>query len=191
MNATACSVIAVVLFLGLIPTAVGAQRQGAVSIEEKTPGLLEQAQFPAAPARLKAMAEVPGARVAAATIERRIDRLVYSFDLAYPDSGMVEHVQIDAMSGEIILVEYCIGVDDQGRLHMNAAPELAAEVKVGFVAARKTALAEVANGHLIGSALRVQESRHLFVFDIEVSRDSVLKQVLVDAYSGHLVSVQP
>jgi uncharacterized membrane protein YkoI len=191
MNATTRSLVAAVLFLGLLQASVAAQRQGAVPIREQTTGLLAQAQFPAAPARLKAMAQVPGARIAAATIERRTDRLVYSFDLEYPDDGMVEHVQIDATSGEIILVEYCIEVDDRGRLHINAAPELVAEAKVGFVAARETALAEVANGRLIGSVLRVQPTGHLYVFDIEVSRDSVIKQVLVDAYSGHLVSVQP
>jgi uncharacterized membrane protein YkoI len=104
---------------------------------------------------------------------------------------MVEHVQIDAMNGKIILVEYCVKLDDRGRFQIKAAPELVAEVRITFVAARETALAEIPTGHLVESALRVQQSRHLYVFEIKVSEDSVIKRVLVDAYSGDLVSVQP
>jgi uncharacterized membrane protein YkoI len=137
------------------------------------------------------MAQVPGARIVAATIERHADQLLYSFDLEYPDNGMVEHVQIDAVSGDIILVEYCVELDEKGGLRIKAAPELVTEVRVGFVAARETALAQVPNGYLVESALRVQQSWHVFVFDIEVSGDSVSKQVLVDSYSGNLISVQP
>ena len=191
MNTTACSLIAGIFFLGFVPTSVAAQQQGAVPIEEQTSGLLAQAQFPATRARLKAMAEVPGARIAAATIERRTNRLVYTFDLEYPDDGITEHVQIDAMSGEIILVEYCIEVDNVGRVHVNAAPELVAEVKVGFERARDKALAEIADGRLIGSALRVQPTRRLYVFEIVASGDSVIKRVLGDTYTGHLVPMQP
>ena len=191
MKATTRFLVAGVLFLGLAPTLGTAQQRGLVPIHEQTPGLLAQAKFPQAPARLNAMAQIPGARIVAATIERRDNRLVYSFDLDYPDNGMVEHVQIDAMSGEIILVEYCVKLDERGRWQVKAAPELVAEVRITFVAARETALAEVPNGHLVESALRVQQSRHLYVFDIKVSEDSVIRRVLVDAYSGDLVSVQP
>ncbi len=191
MKATTRSLLTSVLFLGLVPALVSAQQRGAIPIHEQTPGLLARAQFPPAPARLNAMAQVPGARIVAATIERRADQLVYSFDLEYPENGMVEHVQVDAMSGEIILVEYCVQLDEKGELRIRAAPELVTEVLVGFEAARETALAEVPDGQLVESALRVQQSRHLYVFDIGVSGDSVIKQVLVDAYSGNLVSVQP
>lgn len=191
MKATTRSLVTGVLFLSLVPVLVNAQQRGAVPIHEQTPGLLAQAQFPPAHARLNATAQVPGARIVAATIARQADRLVYSFDLEYPENEMVEHVQIDAMSGEIILVEYCVDLDEKGELRIKAAPELVTEVLVGFVAARQTALAEVPNGHLVESALRVQQSRHLYVFDIGVSGDSVIKQVLVDAYSGNLVSARP
>ncbi len=191
MNTTACSLIASILFLGFVPTSIVAQQQAAVPIEEQTSGLLAQAQFPATSARLKAMAEVPGARIAAATIERRTNRLVYTFDLEYPNDGITEHVQIDATNGETILVEYCIEVDDAGRVHVNAAPELVAEVKVGFERAREKALAEVADGRLIGSALRVQPTRRLYVFEIAAGGDSDIKQVLVDTYTGQLVPAQP
>ncbi len=191
MKATTRSLVAGLLFLGLTPLSVTAQQQGAVPIQEQTPGLLAQAQFPAAPARLNAMAQVPGARIVAAAIDRRANQLVYSFDLEYPDNGTVEHVQIDAISGEVILVEYCVKLDEKGELRIKAAPELVTVVRIGFLAARDTAMAEVPGGHLVESALRVHQSRNLYVFDIEVSEDSVIRQVLVDAYSGNLVSVQP
>ena len=191
MKATTRFLVAGVLFLGLAPTLGTAQQRGLVPIHEQTPGLLAQAKFPQAPARLNAMAQIPGARIVAATIERRDNRLVYSFDLEYPDNGTVEHVQVDATSGEITLVEYCVRLDEKGELQIRAAQELVTEVQVSFVAARHTALAIVPNGHLMHSALRVQLSRRLYVFDIGVTGDSVIKQVLVDAYTGDVVSVQP
>lgn len=190
MNTTTRSLLAGVLFLGLVPASVTAQ-QGAVPVREQTPGLLAQARVHPAPARLNAMSQVPGSRIVSATIERQDDRLVYSFDLEYPENGMVEHVQIDAVSGEIVLVEFCIELDANGNLSIKAAPELVTEVRVGFLSARETALAEVPNGQLVDSALRVQKQKHLYVFDIEVGADSETKQVLVDAYTGDLVSVQP
>jgi len=191
MKATTRSLVTGVLFVGLVPALVTAQQRGAVPIHEQTPGLLAEAKVPPAPARLNAMAQLPGARIVAATIEHRDNLLVYSFDLDYPDNGMVEHVQIDAMSGEIILVEYCVELDKKGRPQIKASPELVTEVQVGFVAAREAALAEVPNGQLLEGALRVQPLRHLYVFDIKVSGDSVIKRVLIDAYTGDLVSVQP
>jgi uncharacterized membrane protein YkoI len=137
------------------------------------------------------MAQVPGARIVAGTIERQADRLVYSFDLGYPDNGMAEHVQIDATSGEIVLVEYCIKLDERGQYQVNAAPELVAQVEITFADARAKALAEFRNGQLARSALRVQGSGHLYVLDIEVTGDSVAKRILIDAYSGKLVSIMP
>jgi uncharacterized membrane protein YkoI len=191
VKASTHSLIVGLLVLGLASPSASAQQRGAVPIHEQTSGLLAEAQFPAAPARLNAMAQVPGARIVAATIERHAEQLIYSFDLEYPDNGMLEHVQINAVSGEIILVEYCVKLDEKGELRIKAAPELVTEVRVGFLGARGKAMAEVPGGRLVESALRVQRSRHLYVFDIEVSEGSAMRQVLVDAYSGDVVSVEP
>jgi len=178
----------VVVSLCLSPGVGTAQ---AVPIREETPGLLAQAKVAPTSARLAAFAELPGAQMVAATIERLGNRLVYSFDLKYADHGGNEHVVIDAISGKPIYIEYCVELDSEGNLVMAAAPEIVADTRAHFVAARNTALAQVPEGHMVRSRLRVQPSFWVYLFDIEVGDGPLTKRVLIRASTGAVISVQP
>ena len=188
MRATKHVLTAAVVSLCLLPEVGTAQ---VVPIREETPGLLAQAKIAPASARLAAFAELPGALMVAATIERLDNRLVYSFDLKYADRGGNEHVKIDAMSGKPVYVEYCVELDSEGNIVMTAAPEIVADTRAHFLPARNTALAQVPEGHIVRSRLRVQPSFWVYLFDIEVGDGPLTKRVLIIASTGKVMSVQP
>jgi len=123
----------------------------------------------------------------AATIERLGGHLVYSFDLRYAGHDGTEQVQIDAISGDVVCVAYCVKLDAAGDIVMTASPELVAMARIGFVAARDSALAQVEDGHVVCSRLRVEGSRQVYVFDIEIGKDATVERVLIDAYSGAVI----
>ncbi|KPJ84280.1 MAG: hypothetical protein AMS18_17000, partial [Gemmatimonas sp. SG8_17] len=52
---------------------------------------------------------------------------------------------------------------------------------------RDSALAQVEDGHVVCSRLRVEGSRQVYVFDIEIGKDATVERVLIDAYSGAVI----
>ncbi len=189
MRATTHVLATAVVSLCLSPVVGTAQTP--VPIREQTPGLLAQAKIAPSSARLAAFAELPGARMVAATIQRSGNRLVYSFDLTYVDEGGIEHVVIDAMSGKTVCVEYCVELDSDGNIVMTAPPEIAIDTRAHFVAARNAALAQVSKGHIVRSRLRVQQSAWVYLFDIEVGDGLLTKRVVIQASTGAVISVHP
>lgn len=185
MKLTTHGLLAALLSLCL-SAVVGAQAP--VPIREQTPGLLTQAKIAPASARLAAFAEFPGAKIVSAAIERRDSRLVYVFDLKHSDHFGNEHVEIDAMSGEAVNIEYCVQVDRDGNVVLKAAPEIVAQARIRFVAARDTALARAGGGHILSSRLRVLPSPALFLFDVAVGGEpTVTERVAILASTGSVV----
>ncbi len=188
MTATTRLVTGAVVSLLLLPA--GALAQTPVSIREQTPGLLAQAKVAPAAARLAAFAEIPGAQMVSAAIERRGDQLVYVFDLKYADHASYERVEIDAVNGNPVSIEYCVQLDSHGNIVTIAPPELVAHARARFAAARDSALARVPDGRVARSSLRVEQSRRSYVFDIEVGEEPIATRVLVAATTGAVVSVE-
>jgi len=186
MKVTTLMVTATMLGCGLALGEGIAQAQP-IPIREQTLGLLAEAGVSPAAARLAAFAEVPGAQMVAGTIERLADQLVYSFDLKYAGHDGTEQVQIDAKTGKVVCVAYCVGLDAAGDIVMTASPELVAKARISFVAARDSALARVEGGHVVCSRLRVQQSRQVYVFDVEVGETPEVDQILVDANTGAVI----
>jgi uncharacterized membrane protein YkoI len=187
MKATIHIVAATAAILCISPAISLAQEP--TPIREQSPGLLAQAKVAPAVARLTAFAELPGARIVGATIERVDDRLVYSFELNYPGHMGNEQVRIDATSGQLVCVEYCVELDTDGDIVMAAAPEIVADVRVKLPTVRETALASVPEGQVVRSSLRVQQERWVYVFDIE-AEDGVVKRVLVNPWTGNVLSIE-
>lgn len=187
MRATIHVVAVTAAIVCMSPTISLAQEP--VPIREQTPGLLAQAKVAPTVARLAAFAEVPGAQIVAATIELVDKRLVYSFELNYPGHTGNERVQIDAASGKMVCIEYCVELDADGEIVMAASPEIVADVRVKLSTVQETALASVPKGHVVHSGLRVQQDRWVYVFDIE-TEEGTAKRVLVNPWTGNVISIE-
>ena len=68
-------------------------------------------------------------------------------------------------------------------------PGLLAQAKIKPDDARKTALAKVA-GHLRSMEIEEEKGKLVYAFDIKVAHQSGLEEVVVDATTGEVISVQ-
>ncbi len=88
------------LILGLSPILTPTQLQA------KDKSKLEaQAKVTRADAEKTALAKVPHGTVKEAELEKEHGKLVWSFDIATPDSKNITEVQVDALTGEVVSVE--------------------------------------------------------------------------------------
>jgi uncharacterized membrane protein YkoI len=124
----------------------------------------------------------------AGEIRREEDRLVYSFDLKFKGHQGVEHVQIDALTGQVLCLEYTVERDHQGNFIVEGPDDLVSLVKASFATAHAAAEAVSHGGHVVGWRLRVQQSREIYVFDIDVGAGHSLEHVSIDANSGAVVA---
>ena len=67
--------------------------------------LQTQAKISKETAERTALAKVPGGTIKEAEIEKEHGKLIWSFDVATPDSKDITEVNVDAMSGEVVSVE--------------------------------------------------------------------------------------
>lgn len=67
-------------------------------------------------------------------------------------------------------------------------PGLLAQATVTPDAARKLALAQVANGRIAEQEIEMERGRLAYSFDIKVPRRSGIEEVLIDAKSGALIA---
>jgi uncharacterized membrane protein YkoI len=77
-----------------------------VVLREERPGLLARAKITEAEARALALARVPTGRIVDAELEEEDGRLVYAYDLEVDGQPGTIDVEIDAMTGEVLGVEY-------------------------------------------------------------------------------------
>ena len=54
---------------------------------------------------MTALARVPGGTIEELELEREHGKLVWSFDIAQPDSANIEEVQVDARTGAVAAME--------------------------------------------------------------------------------------
>ena len=67
--------------------------------------LLKQATITQADATKTALAKVPNGTIKESELEMEHGKLVWSFDIATPDSKDITEVQVDAKTGKIVSVE--------------------------------------------------------------------------------------
>ena len=72
---------------------------------EKQAKLTAEAKVSQADARATASARVPNGTVKEAEIEKEHGKLIWSFDMATPDSTDITEVNVDAMTGQVVSVE--------------------------------------------------------------------------------------
>src|SRR5262249_31779480 len=67
--------------------------------------LMSKAKISQADAQAKASARVPNGTIKESEIEKEHGKLIWSFDMATPDSTDITEVNVDAMTGDIVSVE--------------------------------------------------------------------------------------
>ncbi|MDR3456159.1 MAG: PepSY domain-containing protein [Verrucomicrobiae bacterium] len=67
--------------------------------------LLSQAKISKETAQASALAKVPGGTVKDAELEKEKGKLIWSFDVAIPDSKDIKEVAVDATTGDVIAVD--------------------------------------------------------------------------------------
>ena len=67
--------------------------------------LLSQAKVSKETAQASALAKVPGGTVKDGELEKEKGKLIWSFDIAIPDSKDIKEVAVDATTGDVIAVD--------------------------------------------------------------------------------------
>ena len=73
--------------------------------EGKEAKLLSQAKISKETAQAAALAKVPNGTVKEGELEKEKGKLIWSFDIAIPDSKDIKEVAVDAMTGDVIAVD--------------------------------------------------------------------------------------
>lgn len=68
--------------------------------------LLSEAKITKADAQATALIKAPNGTIKEAELEREHGKLIWSFDIATPDSKDITEVNVDAMTGTIVNVEH-------------------------------------------------------------------------------------
>jgi hypothetical protein len=95
-----CSLLAVGLLAGCV-----CERHEHQSKEAKQARLQAQAKISQADAQATALAQVPNGTVKESELEKEHGKLIWSFDIATPDSKDITEVAVDAITGKVVSVE--------------------------------------------------------------------------------------
>lgn len=68
--------------------------------------LLAEAKVTEADARVTALTKVPDGTIKEAELEKEKGKLIWSFDMAQPNAGGISEVNVDAISGELVAIEF-------------------------------------------------------------------------------------
>jgi uncharacterized membrane protein YkoI len=96
INIILCGVLAAGLLAGCASEKSEQARQA---------GLEAQAKITRADAQQTALQRVPNGTVKEAEIEKEHGRLIWSFDIAVPDSKDIKEVAVDALTGQVVSIE--------------------------------------------------------------------------------------
>src|SRR5436305_765531 len=97
--------VSLVLVVGLIAGCMTEKHESKESKEAKQAKLQAMAKVSQADAQATALAKVPGGMVKESELEKEHGKVVWSFDIATPDSKDITEVTVDAVSGQVMAVE--------------------------------------------------------------------------------------
>jgi len=91
------------IIVGALAAAVVAA--GCASEKQEQAELQAQARIGKEQAQQTALAKAPGGTVKEAELEKEKGKLIWSFDIATPDSKDITEVNVDAITGDVVGVE--------------------------------------------------------------------------------------
>ena len=90
---------------GILAAGVLAGCETENSEQAKQAALEGQAKISKADAQQTALQQVPNGTVKEAEIEKEHGKLIWSFDIAVPDSKDIKEVAVDALTGQVVSIE--------------------------------------------------------------------------------------
>jgi uncharacterized membrane protein YkoI len=95
-----------VIITGVLAAAIAALgAAGCASEKQEQAELQAQAKISKEQAQQTALAKAPGGTVKEAELEKEKGKVIWSFDIATPDSKDITEVNVDASTGEVVSVE--------------------------------------------------------------------------------------
>jgi uncharacterized membrane protein YkoI len=95
-----------IIIAGLLASVIGMViAAGCESEKQEQAELQAQAKISKEQAQQTALAKVPNGTVKAGELEKKKGKLIWSFDIATPDSKNITEINVDAITGEIVSVE--------------------------------------------------------------------------------------
>ncbi|MEO8200866.1 MAG: PepSY domain-containing protein [Gemmatimonadota bacterium] len=182
----------------LLAPATAASAQQGTAVKEETAGLLAQATVTPDSARRVALRTVPGGKIAEAEIEMEHGKLVYSFDIRVEGKPGVDEVQVNAKTGAVESMEHEDEEAEASESHETSGSVELKEEERGLLAqatirpdsARHLAMNKVPGGKVVEAVIEREDGRIVYSFELKVAGKSGVEEVLVDARTGAVVSVE-
>ena len=94
------------IITGVLAAALGVVGlTGCASEKQEQAELQAQAKIGKEQAQQTALAKVPGGSIKEGELEKEKGKLIWSFDVAIPDSKDIREVNVDAITGDVVSVE--------------------------------------------------------------------------------------
>ena len=110
-----------VIISGIVAAALIAIGSGCATTEQSQAELQAQAKITKEQAQQAALAKVPNGTVKEGDLEKEDGKLIWSFDIAVPDSKDIKEVAVDAITGSVLAVETETAADQAKEAAKDAA----------------------------------------------------------------------
>ena len=96
-----------IIITGVLAAAIGVVGlAGCASEKQEQAELQAQAKISKEQAQQTALAKAPGGTIKEGELEKEKGKLIWSFDIATPDSKDTTEVNVDAITGDVVSVEH-------------------------------------------------------------------------------------
>lgn len=149
--------------------------------------LQAKAKVSKADAEQMALAKVPNGTLKEGELEMEKGKLIWSFGFATPGSHDTTEVNVDAIAGRVVSVEWEMP-EEQAK--QQAKAELAAMAKISKAEAQQTALGKVPNGKVKEAELELEKGKLIWSFAFSTPDSKDVTEVNVDAVTGRAVNME-
>jgi uncharacterized membrane protein YkoI len=149
--------------------------------------LQAKAKVSKADAEHMALAKVPNGTLKEGELEMEKGKLIWSFDFTTPGSQDTTEVNVDAIAGHVVSMEWELPEDQAAR---QEKAELAAMAKISKAEAQQTALGKVPDGTIKEAELELEKGKLIWSFDISTPDSKDTTEVNVNAVSGRVLSME-
>ncbi len=194
-------IIVLGISLCLIVAVPAFAQQSTVTVKEEAPGLLAKATITPDSAQRVALGRFPRGQIASAEIEMEHGKLVYSYDIKVQGKAGVEEILVNAASGAVESVEHESEEAEASEASHEASESESAELKEeehGLLAqatirpdsARHLAMSRVPGGKVVEAVIEREDGKVVYSFELKVAGKSGVEEVLIDAKTGSVISVE-
>jgi len=137
-----------------------------------------------------ALAKVPTGEIKKGELEMERGILMWSFEIAMPDTPLCAEVEVNAVTGEVVCLEIeapkASGKENKAEAKKSI---LEAMAKISEASAREIAMNRVPDGEIKTGELEKENGRLIWSFDIARKDSKDITEVEVDANTGKVLAV--